>query len=102
MNFRSLVAAKSHKVPQKQVKSGVKVESEDDDDETKVVFKTKLARNIYRVQFESQPQKVNELFAPNRMAYVVDLNEEEDVPITCMRSKADCPNNEVLIFYFYL
>ena len=29
------------------------------------------------------------------MAYIVDLNEEEtDVPITSIRSKADCPNNE--------
>lgn len=36
------------------------------------------------------------------MAYVVDLNEEEDVPITCMRSKADCPNNEVLIFFLMI
>ena len=75
-------------------------EQEIDEDETKIVFKTKLARNIHRVQFEQQPLKVNELFAPNRMAYVVDLNDEEsDVPITCMRSKADCPNNEVF-FYF--
>lgn len=33
------------------------------------------------------------------MAYIVDLNEEEtDVPITSIRSKADCPNNEVFNF----
>lgn len=29
------------------------------------------------------------------MAYIVELNEEEtDVPITSIRSKADCPTNE--------
>lgn len=29
------------------------------------------------------------------MAYIVDLNDgEPDVPITFIRSKADCPNNE--------
>ncbi len=29
------------------------------------------------------------------MAYIVELNEEEtDVPITSIRSKADCPSNE--------
>ena len=30
------------------------------------------------------------------MAYIVDLTNEEDVdvPITSIRSKADCPNNE--------
>lgn len=87
----------SKKVFQKNLKAAQ--ENEDDYDETKVVFKTKLARNIYRVQFESQPPKTVDLFLPNRMVYVVDLNDEEtDVPITCMRSKADCPNNEVCCF----
>ena len=50
---------------------------------------------MYRVLFETQPPKVNELFLPHRMAYILELNEEEsDVPITSVRSKADCPTNE--------
>lgn len=62
----------------------------------KVVFKSVMARNIYRQLFELQLPKTNELFQPNRMAYIVDLNDEEtDVPITSIRSKADCPNMEV-------
>ena len=90
-----------NKAFQKPVKTVAEAQDQEmDDDETKIVFKTKLARNIYRVQFETQPHKLNDLFGPNRMAYVVDLNDEEsDVPITCMRSKADCPNNEVNLFF---
>lgn len=62
----------------------------------KVVFKSAMARNIYRQLFEIQMPKTNELFQPNRMAYIVDLNDDEtDVPITTIRSKADCPNMEV-------
>lgn len=74
-------------------------------DESKIVFKTKLGRNVHRVLFESQPTKTNDHFLPNRMAYIVDLNDEEtDVPITSIRSKADCPNNEVKknIFFVFL
>ena len=66
------------------------------EDESKIVFKTKVSRNIYRVLFESNLEnKKNDLFLPNRMAYIVDLNDEEtDIPITSIRSKAECPSNE--------
>ena len=68
----------------------------DNEDDSKVMFKTKLGRSVYRVLFEAEPRKINELFQPQRMAYIVDLTNEEDVdvPITSIRSKADCPNNE--------
>ena len=61
-----------------------------------MLFKTKLARNVHRALFEYEPPKFNELFQPQRMAYIVDLTNEEDidVPITSIRSKADCPNSE--------
>lgn len=40
----------------------------------------------------------NELFAPGRMAYVVELDEEgtidSDIPTTLTRSKADVPETE--------
>lgn len=66
----------------------------------KVVFKSAMARNIYRQLFEIQLPKTNELFQPNRMAYIVDLNDDEtDVPITTIRSKADCPNMEVSLIF---
>jgi IK cytokine len=41
--------------------------------------------------------KQSDLFLPHRMAYVVDLNDEEtDVPITSIRSKAECLSGEVV------
>lgn len=39
----------------------------------------------------------NEIFAPGRMAYVIELDEENadtDIPTTLIRSKADVPQNE--------
>lgn len=70
-------------------------------DDGKVAFKTKIARNVYRVLFENNLPKSNDLFMPNRMAYIVDLNDDEtDVPITSIRSKAECINNEVCFSVF--
>jgi IK cytokine len=40
----------------------------------------------------------NELFAPGRMAYVIELEDElaeTDIPTTLIRSRADCPGLEV-------
>lgn len=72
-------------------------------------FHTKLARSINRVLFKNTLPERNELFAPGRMAYVIDLEEEyaeSDIPTTLIRSKADVPNAEVNynnahIFVFY-
>ncbi len=73
-----------------------KLESSINEEDSKIVFKTKLGRSVFRVLFEAEPKKVNELFQPHRMAYIVDLTNEDDVdvPITSIRSKADCPNSE--------
>jgi hypothetical protein len=67
-----------------------------------VKCKTKLGRNVYRILFEPENlPKVNELFMPHRMAYIVDLTNENDesatgdIPLTSIRSKAECPQNEV-------
>lgn len=85
----------SHKT--KKLSIDKKQDSDNEDDTTKISFKTKLARNVHRVVFETEPPKSNELFQPHRMAYIVDLTNEEDadVPITSIRSKADCPNSEL-------
>jgi IK cytokine len=75
---------------------GEKKAESDNEDDSKVMFKTKLGRSVFRVLFEAEPKKVNELFQPQRMAYIVDLTNEDDVdvPITSIRSKADCPSSE--------
>ncbi|KAK0064771.1 protein Red-like isoform X1 [Biomphalaria pfeifferi] len=67
---------------------------EEETGEEKIVFKTKLGRNIYRTLFKTKLPYRNELFLPRRMAYVIDLEDdfaESDVPATLIRSKADCP-----------
>lgn len=61
-------------------------------------FKTKLAKNIYRTLFQTSIPERNELFAPGRMAFVFDLEDEyaeSDIPTTVIRSKADVPLSEV-------
>lgn len=55
-------------------------------------------KNIYRQVFKYRYPEKSELFLPNRMAYVIDLDDEyaeSDIPTTLMRSKADCPSFEV-------
>lgn len=63
--------------------------------EEEATFKTRLARNIVQ-NFEimtSKKVRRNELFAPGRMAYVIELDDENDadIPTTLIRSKADVP-----------
>ncbi len=63
-----------------------KKEEENENDDQKLVFKSKLARNIYRAAFKPELPKYNELFFPRRMAYVIDLEDEEtDIPVTLTR-----------------
>lgn len=45
----------------------------------------------------SKPPERNELFLPGRMAYLIELedeNAESDIPTTVLRSKAECPGLE--------
>ena len=82
----------------------------EEEEEQKLGIKSPMAKNIFRVLFRPPPRRVNELFLPHRMAYIIDLenpegqqdNENErgshaldDIPTTLIRSKADCPNAEV-------
>lgn len=62
-------------------------------------LKSPLARNIYNAIFKSDaPLTINELFAPRRMAYVIEMDEEfaadSEIPTTLIRSKQDCPVDE--------
>ncbi|XP_030376621.1 protein Red [Scaptodrosophila lebanonensis] len=55
-----------------------------------------LARNIYNLVQARRSKEVprNELFAPGRMAYVIDLDDEmgeTDIPTTLKRSKFEVP-----------
>lgn len=64
-------------------------------EEEEMQFKTRVGRNIYRVALNTNIPDRNPLFAPGRMAYTVDLNDEildTDIPTTVIRSKSDVPN----------
>lgn len=59
-------------------------------------YKTAMGKNIFNtLQFyRSRHIQRNELFAPGRMAYIIELedeNAETDIPTTLIRSKADVP-----------
>ncbi|XP_014205633.1 protein Red [Copidosoma floridanum] len=78
--------------PKEKVKEKVKeVEKKDEE----VNFKSKTARNICKtiMIMKSKTVERNELFAPGRMAYVIELDDETevDIPTTLIRSKADVP-----------
>ncbi len=90
----------------------------EEEEEHRLGLKSPMAKNIFRILFRPSSRRVNELFLPHRMAYIIDLenlNEQQDddnekgthtlddIPTTLIRSKADCPNAEVYIlknFYF--
>ena len=57
-----------------------------------VRFKSAMAENVHRLLFLHRPPDRNELFSQNRMAYVVELDDEfaeSDIPTTLIRSKAE-------------
>lgn len=62
-------------------------------------FRTIMGRNVINTInfYRSRHVDKNELFAPGRMAYVIELedeNAESDIPTTLIRSKADVPVTE--------
>lgn len=67
-----------------------------DKKEEEMQFKTKIGRNIHKTLavMKSKHVERNELYCPGRMAYVIELDDENadaDIPTTLIRSKADVP-----------
>jgi len=54
----------------------------------KMGFKTSMGRRIYQTIARSGPE-FNDLFLPGRMAYSIDLEADDEIPTTVIRSKAD-------------
>ena len=71
-------------------------DEESEDAKPEVECRTAMGKNIMRLMFKPEAPKVNELFMPGRMAYVMDLEDEgeTDIPTTSIRSKQDVINNE--------
>merc|ERR1719209_361873 len=87
------------KVMEKKGESNKDKQQDDDETESEkpdVECRTAMGKNIMRLMLKSEAPKVNELFLPGRMAYVMDLEEdgETDIPTTSIRSKQDVINNE--------
>lgn len=64
--------------------------------EEEMQFKTKIGRNIHKTLTVMRSKHIerNELYCPGRMAYVIELDDENadaDIPTTLIRSKADVP-----------
>lgn len=85
----------------------------EEEEEQRLGLKSQMAKNIFRTLFRPPPRRVNELFLPHRMAYIIDLENPhgqqdddhdktghplDDIPTTLIRSKADCPNAEVSFY----
>lgn len=65
-----------------------------------IKFKTILGKNVHRI-IQSQRSRLierNELFAQGRMAYLIELDDENvdtDIPTTIIRSKTEIPQEEL-------
>ncbi|XP_072761829.1 protein Red [Anoplolepis gracilipes] len=97
---RSEIEAKEHEQEQEMEKlvkpkeKSKKEQPEKKDDEMQ--FKTKMGRNVYKTIMIMKSKQIerNELFTPGRMAYVIELDDDNadvDIPTTLIRSKADVP-----------
>ncbi|XP_062565771.1 protein Red [Armigeres subalbatus] len=77
-----------------QVKQPVQEKEQPKGDE--IEFRTAMGKNIHRILEIQRSRHVerNEMFAPGRMAYHIELedeNVETDIPTTVIRSKAEVP-----------
>jgi len=85
---------------EKETKVESKTENTKDGEESEerldVDCRTIMGKNVMRLLFKPDTPKLNELFLPGRMAYVMDLEEdgETDIPTTSIRSKQDVVNND--------
>lgn len=81
---------------EKLVKPKEKTKKEPERKDDEMQFKTKMGRNVYKTVMTMKSKQIerNELFTPGRMAYVIELDDENadvDIPTTLIRSKADVP-----------
>ncbi|XP_017480223.1 PREDICTED: protein Red [Rhagoletis zephyria] len=90
------VAAATEKLAETAAAEQAEVESKDIEDH--LAIKSAMARNIFSLVQARRSKDVPriELFAPGRMAYVIDLEDElneSDIPTTLIRSKFEVPVN---------
>ncbi|XP_037951499.1 protein Red [Teleopsis dalmanni] len=90
------VAAATEKIAEAAAVEQLEAERREAEDTT--ALKSALSRNIFNVIQTKRSKEVQriDLFAPGRMAYVIDLEDETgecDIPTTLVRSKFEVPVN---------
>lgn len=98
---RSEIVVKEHEQEAEMEKlAEAEVEEKEKEEEKNLAeepeYRSIMGRNIHNIVtfYRSRHVERNELFAPGRMAYVIELedeNAETDIPTTSIRSKADVP-----------
>lgn len=100
---RSEIVVKEHEQEVEMEKLAEEAEEKEKEEEKEKAqlndepeYKSIMGRNIHNTVafYRSRHVDKNELFAPGRMAYVIELDEETaetDIPTTLIRSKADVP-----------
>lgn len=100
---RSEIVVKEHEQEVEMEKLAEEAEEKEKEEEKTLAeepeYRSIMGRNIHNIVtfYRSRHIERNELFAPGRMAYVIELEEENaetDIPTTLIRSKADVPVND--------
>ncbi|KAI5725540.1 hypothetical protein M8J77_016808 [Diaphorina citri] len=66
-------------------------------EEEEIQFKTRMGKSVYNIALGRKTVERNPLFAPGRMAYVIDTQDDmidTDIPTTLIRSLSDVANVE--------
>lgn len=97
---RSEIVVKEHEQEVEMEKLAEEAEEKEKEEEKTLTeepeYRSVMGKNIHNIVALSRSRHVerNDLFAPGRMAYVIELedeNAESDIPTTLIRSKADVP-----------
>lgn len=97
---RSEIVVKEHEQEVEMEKLAEEAEEKEKEEEKTLAdepeYRSIMGKNIHNIVtfYRSRHVERNDLFAPGRMAYVIELedeNAETDIPTTLIRSKADVP-----------
>ncbi|CAD5117214.1 DgyrCDS6010 [Dimorphilus gyrociliatus] len=87
-----IFSKEQQEIDEKSMEQAIERETIEDDK-----VNTMMGKAVMKYILKPQWPLKNELFAPGRMAYQIELDDEEetDVPTTMIRSKSDCPEVNV-------
>jgi len=83
-----IVMVEAAQTTEEPEQGGDEEEAQAPTERARVAFTSDAGRRIFNTLFRSGPD-FNDLFLPGRMAYSIDLEADDDLPTTVIRSKAD-------------